>query len=48
MPSPYTSRHSIEDSQILAGNLGVETKLIPITPIYQSYREVSARAPATG
>jgi NAD+ synthase (glutamine-hydrolysing) len=39
MPSPYTSRESIEDSMILAGNLGVEVKLIPITPIYQSYRE---------
>ncbi len=39
MPSPYTSRDSIEDSLILARNLGVETRLIPITPIYQSYRE---------
>jgi NAD+ synthase (glutamine-hydrolysing) len=39
MPSPYTSRDSIEDSLILARNLGVEIKLIPITPIYQSYRE---------
>jgi NAD+ synthase (glutamine-hydrolysing) len=39
MPSPYTSRDSIEDSLILARNLGVEVKLIPITPIYQSYRE---------
>ena len=39
MPSPYTSRHSIDDSLILARNLGVETRTIPITPIYQSYRE---------
>jgi NAD+ synthase (glutamine-hydrolysing) len=39
MPSPYTSRDSIEDSLSLARNLGVEVKLIPITPIYQSYRE---------
>jgi len=39
MPSPYTSRDSIEDSLILARNLGVETRLIAITPIYQSYRE---------
>jgi NAD+ synthase (glutamine-hydrolysing) len=39
MPSPYTSWDSIEDSLILARNLGVEVKLIPITPIYQSYRE---------
>jgi NAD+ synthase (glutamine-hydrolysing) len=42
MPSPYTSRDSIEDSLILARNLGVETRLIPITPIYQSYREALA------
>lgn len=39
MPSPYTSRGSIEDSEKLAANLGIQTKLIPITPIYQSYRE---------
>jgi NAD+ synthase (glutamine-hydrolysing) len=39
MPSPYTSRESIEDSLLLARNLGVEFKLIPITPIYQSYRK---------
>jgi NAD+ synthase (glutamine-hydrolysing) len=39
MPSPYTSRDSIEDSLILARNLGVEARLIPITSIYQSYRE---------
>ena len=39
MPSPYTSRDSIDDSLSLARNLGVETRLIPITPIYESYRE---------
>jgi NAD+ synthase (glutamine-hydrolysing) len=39
MPSPYTSRDSVEDSLILARNLGVEVRLIPITAIYQSYRE---------
>ena len=39
MPSPYTCRDSIEDSLSLARNLGVATRLIPITPIYRSYRE---------
>jgi len=39
MPSPYTSKDSIEDSHILARNLGVEVRLIPITSIYQSYRD---------
>jgi NAD+ synthase (glutamine-hydrolysing) len=42
MPSPYTSRDSIDDSLILARNLGVKTRLIPITPIYESYREALA------
>jgi NAD+ synthase (glutamine-hydrolysing) len=37
MPSPYTSRGSIDDSLKLAQNLGVSTKIIPITPIYQAY-----------
>jgi NAD+ synthase (glutamine-hydrolysing) len=39
MPSPYTSRESIEDSETLARNLGVEARVIAITPIFQSYRE---------
>ena len=39
MPSPYTSRESIVDSQALTANLGVAAQLIPITPIYQCYRE---------
>ena len=42
MPSPYTSRDSIDDSLSLAGNLGVKTRIIPITPIYESYREALA------
>jgi len=37
MPSPYTSRGSIDDSLKLARNLGVPTQIIPITPIYQAY-----------
>jgi NAD+ synthase (glutamine-hydrolysing) len=39
MPSPYTSGESIADALKLAENLGVETRLIPITPIYQGYRD---------
>jgi len=39
MPSPYTSKPSIDDSLLLAENLGVQVKLIPITPVYQCYRE---------
>lgn len=39
MPSEYTSRESIEYSQKLASNLGIELKIIPITSIYKSYIE---------
>jgi NAD+ synthase (glutamine-hydrolysing) len=37
MPSPYSSRGSIEDSRQLAENLGIEFRIVPITDIYQSY-----------
>ena len=37
MPSPYSSRGSVEDSRQLAKNLGVEFKVIPINGIYRAY-----------
>lgn len=37
MPSPYSSKGSIEDSLELARNLGIATKTLPIEPIMQSY-----------
>lgn len=37
MPSPYSSSGSIEDSRILAENLGMGFAIIPISGIYQSY-----------
>lgn len=37
MPSPYSSRGSVEDSRRLAANLGIDFKVIPITDIYRSY-----------
>lgn len=39
MPSPYSSPGSVEDSRALAENLGIAFKEIPITNIYQSYRD---------
>jgi NAD+ synthase (glutamine-hydrolysing) len=39
MPSPYSSQGSIDDSLQLADNLGVRYQVIPITPIYQTYRQ---------
>ena len=37
MPSPYTSRESIEDASALAESLGIETLTIPISDIFQDY-----------
>jgi NAD+ synthase (glutamine-hydrolysing) len=37
MPSPYSSAGSIEDSRVLAENLGINFSMIPISDIYQSY-----------
>jgi len=37
MPSPYSSRGSIEDSRRLADNLGIEFRVIPIADIFKSY-----------
>jgi NAD+ synthase (glutamine-hydrolysing) len=37
MPSPFSSRGSIDDSKDLAARLGVECLTIPITPVYESY-----------
>ncbi len=37
MPSPYSSDGSVEDSRILAENLGIRFDIMPISPIYQDY-----------
>ena len=37
MPSPYSSSGSIDDSKILADNLGIRFDIIPISNLYQSY-----------
>jgi NAD+ synthase (glutamine-hydrolysing) len=39
MPSPYSSKGSIEDSERLARNLGIRTLRIPITDIMESFDE---------
>jgi len=38
MPGPYSSEGSIADSQQLVRNLGIEFQLIPITTIFDAYR----------
>ncbi len=37
MPSPYSSKGSVEDSEVLAKSLGIRLTKIPITEILQAY-----------
>ena len=39
MPSPYSSRGSIDDSRELAANLGIRFELLRITNIFEAYRQ---------
>jgi len=38
MPSPYTSEESMRDAHDVAKHLGFQTRTIPISTIYESYR----------
>ena len=42
MPSPYSSRGSIEDTEALAKNLGIRLLTIPITDVFQAYLKTLA------
>ena len=37
MPGPYSSPGSIRDAAALAANLGIEFRIVPITPVFESY-----------
>ena len=37
MPGPYSSPGSIRDAEALARNLGIDFRIIPITPIFEAY-----------
>jgi NAD+ synthase (glutamine-hydrolysing) len=37
MPSPFSSRGSVDDSRDLAARLGIACLTVPITPVYESY-----------
>ncbi|EKD41756.1 MAG: hypothetical protein ACD_73C00545G0001 [uncultured bacterium] len=37
MPSRYTSPDSMQDASLLAGKLGIQTRIIPIDDIHKSY-----------
>jgi NAD+ synthase (glutamine-hydrolysing) len=39
MPSPYSSKGSIEDSRLLAARIGIGFQVVPVTAIYEAYLE---------
>ena len=39
MPGPFSSEHSVSDAERLAGNLGIETRLVRIDSIYKAFLE---------
>ena len=39
MPGPYSSQGSIDDARALAGNLGIQFKVLCIKEIFESYRK---------
>ncbi|MDP9263740.1 MAG: NAD(+) synthase, partial [Acidobacteriota bacterium] len=38
LPGPYSSPGSVEDARALASNLGLRFEVLPITPIFESFR----------
>ena len=38
MPGPYSSEGSKDDAEMVARNLGIELKTIPISPVFEAYR----------
>jgi len=46
MPSPYSSRGSIDDARAVAANLGIETLTLPIEPLMRTFD--TTLAPAFG
>ncbi len=46
MPGPFSSEGSIADAKAVAQNLGIELKILPISPVFDAYR--AALKPAFG
>ena len=46
MPSPFSSRGSVDDSLALAANLGIETLTLPIEPAMQAMERHAAETPS--
>ena len=47
MPGPYSSPGSLDDARSLAANLGIEFQCVPISAVFQSYRD-ALRQPFAG
>ena len=45
MPSPYSSRSSVDDARELAKRLGIHFQIVPIEKIYHDYRELRGKGP---
>ncbi len=48
LPSPYSSKGSLQDAQALAKRLGIHYQVIPIGDIYQAYQETLGLKPVRG
>lgn len=48
MPSPYSSRGSIEDARRLARNLKIKLEVYPIRKVYEAYRRLMPRKGGKG
>lgn len=44
LPGPYSSEHSVTDAEALAGNLGIEVKILPILEPYKAFEQVLGEA----
>lgn len=42
MPSPFSSKHSVDDARQLAENLGIEFHIVPIEPAMKAYESMLA------
>lgn len=40
MPGPFSSPGSVTDAELLARNLGIRYRVVPMTPVYESYLEM--------
>jgi NAD+ synthetase len=48
MPSEYTAKRSVNEALVLAGNLGIRTKIIPIKGIYEAFLKETGKGPQGG